>query len=175
MRENYKYLIIGIFCSSAFAEDVRVQINGAILAQSCNVKSSDLTKNVNFDDISPIIFNSLGATSESKEVTIGLENCTGNVSNLSYMFSGVPDDDNQNLLKVTGVNNNSPDSIATGIAIEILDANKKSIPLNTMKKFNESIVTSTFNFKFNLRYKSTSTDISPGDASSSLYLDIYYE
>ncbi|WP_426817300.1 fimbrial protein [Winslowiella sp. 2C04] len=175
MKINYLLLIISGFYSSAYAVDVQVQINGALLAQSCNVKSSDLTKNVIFDDINPSSFTTVGATGDPKEVSIALENCTGNVNQMSYMFSGNADESNPNLLKITGTSEGSSGNLASGLAIEILDMNKKALPLNEKQSFNQVITSSTYDFKFFLRYKSTSAKISPGDASSLLYLDMYYE
>jgi len=168
--------VFGLFSHSTIAEDVRVQITGAVLAQSCNVKSSDLTKNVIFDDINPQALTPTGATTAPKKVTIALENCTGNVNSMSYMFSGSGDDGNPDLLKITG---GRPDAasegLASGLAIEILDMNKKAIPLNQKQTFSQKITTSNYNFNFYLRYKSTSQTIEAGDASSLLYLDFYYE
>ncbi|WP_447885565.1 fimbrial protein [Serratia fonticola] len=177
MKKIYQIFIFFFsqLCSAAYAEDVTVQINGAILAQSCNVKSSDLTKNVIFDDINPKELASLGSTTASTKVSIGLENCTGNITDISYMFSGSGDDSNPSLLKVIGKPGTSSEDVATGLAIEILDMNKKSVPLNQKLAFGQRVTTSTYNFNFYLRYKSTSPTIGAGDASSLLYLDLYYE
>lgn len=167
--------ILGLLSHSAIAEDVMVQITGAILPQSCNVKSSDLTKNVIFDDIDPQDLTPVGATTASKKVSIALENCTGNVSGMSYMFSGTSDTSNPNLLKVIGKSNVSPEGVASGLAIEILDMNNQSISLNKKQSFSQKITTSNYDFDFYLRYKSISQKIEAGDASSLLYLDFYYE
>lgn len=177
MKKKYGlfFIIFNILCSAAYAEDVTVQINGAILSQSCNVKSSDLTKNVIFDDINPQDLSSAGSTTASTKVSIGLENCTVNVKNMSYMFSGTGDDSNPSLLKVTGKPSTSSEGLATGLAIEILDMNQKAVPLNQKQTLSQSVTTSTYDFNFYLRYKSTSSVIGAGDASSLLYLDFYYE
>ena len=171
---NYLFITI-VFCSCVYAEDVQVQINGAILGQSCNINSADLTKNVVFDDLDPSDFSFLGSTSDMQEINVRLENCTGNVHEMYYMFSGDPDMSDPSLLKITGksVENNS--NLASGLAIQILDGNKKNIPLNTNQYLNKVITADKYNFKFYLRYKSTSSKITPGDASSLLYLDFYYE
>ncbi|MGQ7804501.1 fimbrial protein [Hafnia alvei] len=168
-------LFLGLPPYSTIAEDVRVQITGAILAQSCNVKSSDLIKNVIFDDIDPQVLTPIGATTVSKKVSVALENCTGNVSSMSYMFSGTSDASNPDLLKVTGKPDVSSEGIASGLAIEILDMNQKSIPLNQKQAFSQKITTPNYDFNFYLRYKSTGQTIEAGDASSLLYLDFYYE
>jgi len=168
-------LISSLFCLSVYAEDVRVQINGAVLKQSCNVKSGDLNKNIIFNDIDPQLLVSSGYSAEVNKVSIELENCTGNVANMSYMFSGVGDDTYPELLKITGKAGGSPEANARGLAIEILDASKKALSLNKKINFSQEINTSFFTFDFYLRYKSTSQNIDAGDASALLYLDFYYE
>lgn len=167
--------ILGLSCLSANAEDIRIQINGSILAQSCNVKSSDLTKNVIFDNINLQDLIPMGATTAPKKVSIVLENCTGSIDSMSYMFSGGADDSNPDLLKVTGKPDASSAGIASGLAIEILDVNKQPVPLNQIQVFNKKINTASYDFNFYLRYKSTGPTVEAGDASSLLYLDFYYE
>jgi len=169
------FIIFSQFISVVYAEDVLVQINGSVMAQSCNVKSSDLTKNVIFGDITPQDFPSLGSTTISQEVLIGLENCTGNVNGMSYMFSGSGDNSNPELLKITGKLGASPQEVATGLAIEILDMNKNFVPLNQKQNLSKQIMASSYDFRFYLRYKSISSTVGAGDASSLLYLDFYYE
>ena len=94
---------------------------------------------------------------------------------MTYTFSGINDETNPSLLKITGKSNTPTEDLATGLAIEILDMNKKAISLNDKQNFNQPITTSSYDFKFYLRYKSTSSTIGAGDASSILYLDFYYE
>lgn len=173
--KKIKFLIFYFLCSSVFAEDVTVYVNGGILAQSCNISSDNLIKNVNFSDFDPRDFNYIGATSPSQLVSIHLKDCTGNVDNISYQFSGMPDIEDSSLLKILGKSDGSEGVIATGLAIEILDKNKQKVVLNTLQPLNEIITASDYEFNFYLRYKSTSNQITPGDASSILYLDIYYE
>lgn len=176
MKLIHSYLFFVCFFNySADAADVQVQINGSILSQSCNVKSADLTKNVIFNDLNLGDFPYTGAVSEPQEVNIGLENCTGNVEKIYYIFSGEQDLNEPNLLKITGQSGSSYDDLAKGIAIEILDENKKIIALNEKINLNKTIKEKTYNFKFFLRYKSTSSTVTSGDASSLLYLDFYYE
>lgn len=175
MRNLMMFILICLLPFSVYAEDITVNLNGGILAQSCNVISQDLTKNVNFPDLNPNDFNTIGATSTEQPVVIQLEKCTGRVNNMSYKFSGEPDATDPTLLKVIGKSGASEDILATGLAIEILDASKKKIALNTTQAINEMITTTTYTLNFYLRYKSTSSNVGSGDASSIAYLDIYYE
>ncbi|MEI9697086.1 fimbrial protein [Moellerella wisconsensis] len=175
VTNNYIFLIIIFFCISVNAADVQVQINGAILDQSCNIKSTDLTKNVVFDDLNPSNFPSLGSVSNVQEVNIELENCTGNIDKMYYIFSGDEDSSDPSLLKIIGQAGSSSEDLASGIAIQILDTNKKAIALNKNQSLNQIITDKIYSFKFYLRYKSTNSTVTPGDASSLLYLDFYYE
>lgn len=175
MKNRFILFVLFLFCFSAYSVDVTLNLNGAILGQSCNISSSDLIKNVNFEDLNSGDFNNVGAVSSEKTVSIHLENCTGNVNNMMYQFSGEADTDDPTLLKIVGKADSSVNEVAKGLAIEILNKNKKRININTKQPLNENITTSTYDFLFYLRYISTDKTVSSGDASSLLYLDIYYE
>ncbi len=175
MNKFFTFLLLYIYCFSASATDVTVNLNGGILSQSCNVSSQDLIKNVNFPDLNPNDFSQPGATGAEQAVSIRLEKCTGNVNNIKYQFSGEADSTDATLLKIIGKGGLSEGILATGLAIEILDENKKKIPLNTMQALNKVITSTTYTLNFYLRYKSIGQDIGSGDASSIVYLDIYYE
>lgn len=175
MKTKYYYLTLYLFSFFSLPEDVTLYLNGEILAQSCNVSSDDLVKNINFPDLNSRDFSNIGDVSIDKMVSIHLKNCTGNVNNMMYQFSGEPDASDPTLLKVVGKANSNQNSIASGLAIEILDKNKNRILLNNKNSFSETISTTNYDFNFYLRYISTSKNINSGDASSLLYLDIYYE
>lgn len=173
-----KFLIftaLVILCRPAFAVDVTIQVNGGVLAQSCNVSSQDLIKNINFPDLNPADFSYAGATSAEQSFSVNLINCTGSVSNLTYKFSGDADNSDSTLLKIVGKGGAQGDGLATGLAIEILDSAKKRIDLNAVQALNTTITSATYTLNFFLRYKSTETKVGPGDASSIMYLDMYYE
>lgn len=177
MKKKYKLGLIIFLISyslSALAVDVTVNITGQILSQGCNVKSSDLVKNIKFTDINPGLFKTVGSTSDSQLVTVRLVNCI-DLNNVFYRFSGEADTIDSTLLKVgTGVTGNT---VAQGLAIEVLSEDGKSrLPLNQKLRVSNVIGTTSENpVSFNLRYRSVSSNITMGDASSVLYLDFYYE
>ncbi|QZY66512.1 fimbrial protein (plasmid) [Providencia rettgeri] len=175
MRKNIIVLFIYFTYFSAFAVDVTVNVNGGILAQSCNVISEDLVKNINFPDLNPGDFNQVGMTSSAQAISIHLDNCSSKVNNMSYKFSGEPDSNDTSLLKILGKVNSSAENVATGLAIEILDKDQKKISLNAIYFLNKTITTPRYDLSFYLRYRSTQKEIGSGDASSLLFLDIYYE
>lgn len=177
--EKYRFGLIAFligYVLLASALDVTIQVNGSVSDQTCNVKSSDLIKNVTFPDLDPKDFPAIGSYSNSQEVTVALENCTSSIKNLKYKFTGDGDDTDTTLLKIKGAANAGAGNVlATGLAIEIQDANKNIIPLNQTKSMGAVISGSTYDFKFYLRYKSVSATVTAGDASSIMYLDMYYE
>jgi type 1 fimbria pilin len=173
---KYFYSMIFVFISAnSYSSDVEIQINGKILGQSCNVSSADLIKNINFPDIDPSSFSQIGSYTPSQKFTINLKNCTGSVSNLYYQFTGEADENNNKLFKITGGNNSNTGSLSSGLAIEVLDDTQNVIPVNSKVKFNTTITSANYSLNFNVRYKSTTLDVIPGDASSILYLDMYYD
>jgi type 1 fimbria pilin len=173
---KYAYSLIFVFTSfNCYSTDVEVQINGKILGQSCNVSSSDLVKNINFPDINPNDFGQIGSYTSSQKFMISLHNCTGSVNNLYYQFTGEVDDINNNLFKIMGGSNSSAGSLSSGLGIEVLDSSQAIIPVNSKVKYNTTITTASYGLSFYVRYKSTALDITPGDASSILYLDMFYE
>lgn len=178
MNKKYKFILFNlsfIWSFSTYAWDVQIAISAQIVGQSCNVNSADLTKNINFPDIDPRDFNSVGDYTEAQKFSINLKDCTGNVRNLNYKFSGDADDLNPNLFKIMGSNGANSDGIAKGLGIEVLDASKRIIPINTGVQLNENITAKTYDLNFYIRYKSTDLNVTAGDASSILYLDIYYD
>lgn len=175
MNKCFYLLIFMLVSSSSYSSDVEIQINGKILGQSCNVSSNDLIKNINFPDIDPSSFSQIGSYTSSQKFTINLQNCTGSVNNLYYQFTGEADENNNKLFKITGGNNSNVGNLSSGLAIEVLDDSQNIIPINSKVKFNTIITSVNYSLNFNVRYKSTTLDVTPGDASSILYLDMYYE
>ncbi|MBQ0399380.1 type 1 fimbrial protein, partial [Providencia rettgeri] len=119
MKNKFVLFVLFLFCFSAYSVDVTLNLNGAILGQSCNISSNNLIKNINFQELNPGDFNNVGAVSSEKEVSIHLENCSGNVNNMMYQFSGEADISDPTLLKIIGKSGSSMDKLATGLAIEI--------------------------------------------------------
>ena len=172
---SFLFIPVLILFGSVQAADVDVYLNGAILGQSCNINTQDLTKNINFPDIDPREFTNIGTYTESQELKINLRSCTGNVTKLSYMLSGDPDDNDPKIFKIKGGGSSENVALATGLGIEVLNANKVAILPNTKTALNSTITTTTYDLPFYLRYKSTLPEVTSGDASSILYLDIYYD
>lgn len=175
MKKNIIALLLMLPCHLALAHHVTIEVNGKVVKESCNVSSSDLIKNVNFPDLDPKDFKTVGSKSISEPIWIHLEKCTGNIKGLYYQFSGTPDDTDPTLLKVTGKADTPEGGVATGLAVELMNQHGQKMILNKMYSFPEKITTPTYIRGFYLRYRSVSSNVGPGDASSVAYLDIYYE
>lgn len=170
-----KYLLYPIpffFMTNSHGYDVRINVSGTVADQTCNVVAADKTKNVDFGDLEAKQFKSKGDTSISKSLSVNLEDCTSSMTSLKYQFSGEADSTDSNLLAI-----NTSNTPATGLAIQILDKDSdKQINLNQLYKASDYIKGNSKQiFNFALRYKSTSSSVTAGDASSILFLDFYYE
>lgn len=171
------FLYVSLITATTYlqAADVQIVLEGSILGQSCNINSNQLTKTVTFNDIMLSDFAGVGSTTKSEKMIINLSGCTGNVQTLSYQFSGEADDINPELFKIKGSSDVGENGIASGLGIEVKDINSRIMIPNEKFPLSRPIRTSTYDLEFNISYKSTRENIMAGDASSILYLDIYYD
>ncbi|MFF6013386.1 fimbrial protein [Rahnella sp. R3(2024)] len=169
----FLFVLINAINLRSYAADVMVSINGALRDQNCNVNSEDLTKNVVFSDLNTSAFKAPGNVSNKEEIDIGLD-CLGTSSNISYQFTGEANELDPTLLKIKGQPNLS-EPLAQGLAIEILDDKGNRIPLNTKLALGSPVTTEKYNLKFFLQYRAVAVPVLAGDASSVLFLDMYYD
>ena len=65
--------------------------------------------------------------------------------------------------------------MATGIGVQILDANQNPISINNSDSDVYPLVEGDNTLDFYLRYKSTKTDVTAGDATAVMYFDMNYQ
>lgn len=147
-----------------------MQFNGVLLLEECVVDAGSAVQNIHIGDFNSSLFPQRDAVSPSKAFTIVLKNCTPAITGTKITFSGDADSNNTDLLALS---NSSTQTMATGIGIEILDSTGTPIKLNqetTQYALREG--DNTLNFQ--LRYKSTSSQVTAGDASAVMYFDLVY-
>lgn len=162
-----------LFSGYSYAADVTVNLNGKVVAQTCNVVAGDENQTVEFQPFNQGDFRTKGDVSYEEKIKVSIEGCTA-IKQVGYRFSGEPDPVDNELLKVLG---DGASTTATGLAIEILNPAKSRIKLNQDYILNDVSVVGcrSFDFSFYLRFKSVDAVITAGDASSILYLDFNYE
>ena len=89
------------------------------------------------------------------------------------MFSGTQDNDNSKLLALSDTAGKG--GMASGVGVEILDANKKSVPINTASDSQTLQEGDNNTLTFFLRYQATKIPVTAGNASSVMYFDVTYQ
>lgn len=150
-------------------DQVSVNFHGSIKSVSCDIKTDSRQQNIQLGDYEVSDFTSTSSVGTKVPLNIVLENCSPSTSNAIVTFSGAADSASPNLLSLT-----SGTEQASGIGIEILDADGNSIAINSSGEKNPvSSVSSTLNFF--LRYRGDGLPVYSGSANSVLYFDIAYQ
>lgn len=159
-------VIGGVAATSALAAPAAIlNISGTVINASCDVDAEAKNQSVDLGDVSPADFLSAGATSPAKNFSVQLRLCSA--SEVATSFSGSAQDAADNsLLALSGV------SPATGLAIQLLDANGENIDISSSMMTNISGSNPRLNYQ--LRYKSTSDTVTTGDAGGTLFMTFYY-
>lgn len=170
------YLITSLIISScslvayqSSAHDVTVNITGTVTNTTCTVSPDSKDKIV---DLGKVPANSLyrsGTSSSPVSFTINLENCGDVANGVVISFSGIPDSNMPDLLKL------SPESSASGIAIELLDDSKELISIGGgSRQYNISSGQQTASLKFYAKMVANGEKIQTGPVISSVTFKTSY-
>ncbi|BBT88453.1 oxidoreductase [Enterobacter cloacae] len=140
--------------------DVLVSVTGNLIGNTCVVAADSMEQNVPLGTIGIKQFKGSGTVSNIKTpFTLTLEECGPTFAGVKIRFSGTPDDENPQLVKVA-------DGGATGVAVQILDKESVAIPLNTQTAAYGSAGDDKVQMTFYARLVATGTPVSAGDVSA---------
>ncbi|HHI2554916.1 fimbrial protein [Klebsiella aerogenes] len=168
-------MLLVLLAGQALADGGQVNITGNILANSCEVDNGGTDKDVYIGQFSTADFPSKGSTTQAKSFVIALKNCTAGIKGTKVWFSGQQAAGDNTLLALTDTGQGTAGVTATGVGVEILDASMNSIPVNNTESTQFPLEPDSNKLTFNLRYKSTGTTVTAGDADAVLYFDMQYE
>ena len=132
--------------------DVLVSVTGNVIGNTCIVSEDSKEQNV------PL--GTPGAVSNIKTpFTLTLEACGPTFAGVKIRFSGTPDDENPQLLKVA-------DGGATGVAVQILDKDSVLIPLDTQTAAYGAAGDDSVKMTFYARLAATGAPVNAGDVSA---------
>ena len=156
------------------ADDVsNLRITGTIVAQTCDVVSSSQNQTVNIGDFATTDFPASGSTGAEKSFTINLTGCTAGIAGAKVMFSGTADATNPQLLALSDTGGG--ETMATGIAVEILDGHHQPVTINNADSSLYLLQAGDNPLRFYLRYKSTADTVTAGNATAVMYFDLQYQ
>lgn len=153
----------------AIAHDGVIAISGSFRSNTCVLAQDDKDISVPFDNVQASYFTQTGDSSPAVEFIIHLENCGADVTNVNVTFSGVPDDQNPQLLRI-----DSDANAATGLGVAILDQNKQLISLD-QPTVSYALTTGNVPLIFYAQLRSTTENVGAGDIHASATFTFHYE
>ncbi len=117
--------VLTLVCANAFAADSTITISGYVRDNACAVATESKEFTVDLMDNAAKQFNAVGATTPLVPFRIVLSPCGSSVTAVKVGFSGTPDSDNNDLLKIDG-----GASAAAGMAVQILNNQQAMLPIN---------------------------------------------
>lgn len=170
--KNYLYFISCLtgllFSSATIANGLALDLRGEVTVETCGVLESDEHKYVDLGIYAAKDLAQLGRKTGSVPIPFHLMNCGSEIP-ISIKFEGESDPNDLELLKIEASRNS-----ATNVAIEILDENKKRLPLGT-KSYYMSDVEGEINTLFYANYIVTKEKSTPGQANAKAQFSIEYE
>ena len=149
-----------VFALPVRGYDVLVSVTGNVIGNTCVVAEGSEVQNVPLGTIGIKQFNRAGAVSNIKTpFTLRLEACGPTFAGVKIRFSGTPDDDNPQLLKIA-------DGGATGVAVQILNKESGLIPLNTHTAAYGMAGDDSVQMTFYAQLVATGASVSAGDVSA---------
>ncbi|OAT53458.1 type 1 fimbrial protein [Kluyvera georgiana ATCC 51603] len=159
----------------AYASDngVEIDMSGTVIASTCDVETADTLQTIFIGNFASTLFTTVGDVSPTADLLIRLNNCSSGISGATVTFSGTPDNDNNKLLALSDTSESG--GMATGVGVEILDANKNSVAINADSESQPLKEGDNNTLTFFLRYKATKIPVTAGNASSVMYFDLSYQ
>ena len=153
-------ILLMVITVPARGYDVLVSVTGNVIGNTCIVSEDSKEQNVPLGTLGVKQFSEAGAVSNIKTpFTIRLEACGPTFAGVKIRFSGTPDNDNPQLVKIT-------DGGATGVAVQILDKDGGLIPLDTQTTARGTPGDDSVEMTFYARLAATGAPVNAGDVSA---------
>ncbi|WP_370613791.1 fimbrial protein [Citrobacter portucalensis] len=168
-------LLLSLLTSKSYAElgAIPFRLYAALQDFACDVSLATANQTVHIGDFDIRDYTTPGSVSPAVDFSIDITNCDQSYLSSQVYFSGQSDDNDANLLKLSGDANGG--DVASGIAVQILDSTLKEIPLNSRTDWTLMKKSSGVTLQYKLRYKSTIREVKGGNAAAVLYFDVLYQ
>lgn len=142
---------------------------GAIKVNSLKCTTKATSYNINLGTWYDTQFKNIGDVSQNVNVPITLNCAAGTNIKATVTSSAGYIDANTGKLKLSGANS------ATGIGIQLVNANNSPIKLNTKLTMQNNVSSGDYIFNWKARYIKTGNTITAGSANSVATVNILYE
>ncbi|OBU07351.1 fimbria assembly protein [Morganella psychrotolerans] len=148
---------------------VNLRLSGEIVAYTCGVEVSQANKKVNLGRWPLKHLKATGDRTQSMPFGFQLQNCPPS-SSVTIVFSGKKDKQDNTLLALT-----EGAAAAKSVAVEILDSQKKRLPLDTKSPKIAMDINGNGQAQFYANYIATGSQPTPGTADADATFMITYE
>lgn len=155
--------------ATAQAADGTIQFNGTIIDAACTVSPSSANQTVVLGQVSDKAFSAVGDTAAPTGFQIDLASCPASVSTASVKFDGTPYQGDNSALELTSVA-----GAATGVGIQIRDADNSVLPLYTESQGVTLSQTGTNTLKFSAAYVAKAATVTAGPADATATFSVIY-
>ncbi|MFE8047142.1 fimbrial protein [Brenneria goodwinii] len=167
-------LVVWLWCSLPPAQAdlgaTNMQLTATLVSNSCSVSVVSQEQTVNMGTLATKAFSAGKAGAPPVRFAINLENCGSAVSSVSATFSGAADANDATLLALNA------DSIATHVAIAILDKDRNRIPLgNASEQYPLTAGVSDAQLVFYGQYVATQDSVTAGSANGDATFTLNYQ
>lgn len=146
---------------------INIRLTGNIVALSCEVDPADVNRTINLGDWATRQLAYPDGHSEAVDFAIKLTGCAA--SGVKLTFTGDADSSNSSLLAL------NDQSSATGVAVEIMDASHKRLPLNEEAERVAVDNNGNVSLNFAARYLSTDSKVTAGSANADSVFTLIYD
>jgi major type 1 subunit fimbrin (pilin) len=172
-KQLHVFALVSVICgasvSAANAADGTIQFNGEIIDAACTVSPSSANQTVNLGQISDKAFTGAGDTAGATAFQIDLTSCPATVSSASVKFDGTPYQGDNSALELT-----QGAGVATGVGIQIRNADNSVLPLFTQSQSTTLSQTGTNTLKFNAAYVAKAAAVTAGPANATATFSVVY-
>lgn len=147
-----------------------VHLRGLVTESACAVSPESADKQVVMGQVTSSRFTDLGSWADPVPFTLQLTDCDTSVSQqLGVVFSGVTDGKDPH---VFSVGNGS--AAAQGVGLGIFDGHGELMIPNTNPRNLIPLENGVVTLPFTAKYRATSHQVTPGDASAQVWFFLYY-
>lgn len=148
---------------------INVELFGEVTTSTCGVLESEQHKYIDLGVHSIKSLNGVGTKTKPVPIPFTLSNCHPN-SPITLTFSGTQDVSNPEFLALESLPN-----MAKNVAIELLDYDKKRLPLNTKSQTLTADQDGRIVTNFYANYIVTRDSVTPGVANANAQFTIQYD
>jgi major type 1 subunit fimbrin (pilin) len=173
MKKTFMLMLMAgasLSANIASAGDGTINFTGNIISDACTVSTGDADQTVALGDVSTTAFSAAGDKASPTTFKIDLSACPSTVTKVTVKFDGVSDSKNSALLALDA------DQTATGVGIEIADAQGNAIPLHSASaQYTVNTTTKAATLNFLGRYVATAATVGAGTANGTSQFTINYQ